>query len=136
MGDLSMSSNPPPDSPQPTPPAAPAEAGVPSESKQEDKTMAMLCHLLGILTGFIGPLIIWLIKKDQSAFVNDQGKEALNFQITIAIAHFVAGLTCFITFGVLNGVIWVLALVFGIMGSMAANRGEKYRYPIALRLIK
>ena len=131
-----MSSNPPPDSPPPTPPAAPTEAGVPSEIKSEDKTMAMPCHLLGILTAYVGPLIIWLMKKDQSPFVDDQGKEAVNFQITLAIAHVVSGLTICFTFGLLNLVIWVLALVFGIMGCLAANRGEKYRYPIALRLIK
>ena len=131
-----MSSNPPPDVPPPPPPAVPVEAGLPAEIKQEDKTMAMLCHLLGILTAFLGPLIIWLVKKDQSPFVDDQGKEALNFQITLVIAHAVVGAAICIHFGVLNLAIWVVALVFGIMGTMAANRGEKYRYPIALRLIK
>src|SRR5438094_10519731 len=124
-----MSSNPPPDVPPP-PPTAPMEAGLPAEIKQEDKTMAMLCHLLGILTAFLGPLIIWLIKKDQSAFVDDQGKEALNFQITLVIAHAVAGAAICIHWGILNLVIWVAAVVFGIMASMAANRGEKYRYRV------
>jgi Domain of unknown function (DUF4870) len=78
-----MSSNPPPDVPPSPPPVAPVEAGLPTEIKSEDKTMAMLCHLLGIVTWFLGALIIWLIKKDQSKFVDDQGKEALNFQITL-----------------------------------------------------
>jgi len=131
-----MSSNPPPDVPPSSPPAAPVEAGLPTEIKSEDKTMAMLCHLLGILTAFLGPLIIWLIKKDQSPFVDDQGKEALNFQITLVIAHAVAGAAVCLHWGILNLVIWVFAVVFGIMGSVAANRGEKYRYPVALRLIK
>ena len=131
-----MSSNPPPDLPPSSPTAAPVEAGPLTEIKSEDKTMAMLCHLLGILTAFLGPLIIWLIKKDQSAFVDDQGKEALNFQITLVIAHAVAGAAICIHWGILNLVIWVAAVVFGIMASMAANRGEKYRYPVALRLIK
>ena len=131
-----MSSNPPPGAPQSSPPAAPVEAGLPTEIKSEDKTMAMLCHLLGILTAFLGPLIIWLIKKDQSPFVDDQGKEALNFQITLVIAHAVAGAAVCLHWGILNIVIWVFAVVFGIMGSVAANRGEKYRYPVALRLIK
>ena len=51
-------------------------AGMPSP---ESRTMAMLAHLLGALTGFLGPLIIWLVKRDTDAFVDDQGKEALNF---------------------------------------------------------
>jgi len=76
------------------------EAGLPAEIKQEDKTMAMLCHLLGILTAFLGPLIIWLVKKDQSPFVDDQGKEALNFQITLVIANAGFGQPFFIHFGV------------------------------------
>jgi uncharacterized Tic20 family protein len=136
MGDLPMSSNPAPDVPPSPPPVAPVEAGLPAEIKQEDKTMAMLCHLLGILTAFLGPLIIWLVKKDQSPFVDDQSKEALNFQITLVIAHAVAGAAVCIHLGFLNLAVWVVGLVFGIMGTMAANRGEKYRYPIALRLIK
>src|SRR5712692_9143515 len=75
MGDLPMSS----------PPAATVEAGLPTEIKPEEKTMAMLCHLLGIVTWFLGALIIWLIKKDQSKFVDDQGKETLKFQLTLFI---------------------------------------------------
>src|SRR5712692_2285229 len=100
MGDLPMSSNPPPDSPQPPPPPATVEAGLPTEIKSEDKTMAMLCHLLGIVTWFLGALIIWLIKKDQSKFVDDQGKEALNFQITMLIAYAIAVASCFVGIGV------------------------------------
>ena len=69
-----MSSNPPPDvPPPPPPPAIPVEAGLPMEIKPEDRTMAMLCHLLGIVTWFLGSLIVWLIKKDQSKFVDEQG---------------------------------------------------------------
>src|SRR5689334_1430002 len=87
------------------PPPPPAGAGVPSYASpttgstgypgpyvgptptQDDKTMAMLSHLLGIVLGFVGPLIIWLIKKDQSPFVDDQGKESLNFQIMLVIGY-------------------------------------------------
>jgi len=126
-----------------TPPPQPVEyessrhgyAGPPPTS--DDKTMGMLCHLLGILTWFIGPLIIWAIKKDQSPFVNDQGKEALNFQITLFLAYFIGGITACVFVGFFIILIaWVCALVFGIMGAIAANRGEAYRYPFAIRLIK
>ena len=102
---------------------------------KDERTMAMLCHLGGIM-GFLVPLIIWLLKKDQSRFVEDQAKEALNFQITLLIGHFVAGLTICFTLGVVNGGLWVVGLVFGILAAVAANKGEVYRYPFALRLIK
>jgi uncharacterized Tic20 family protein len=99
--------------------------------------MAMLAHLLGIFTGFLGPLIIWLIKKDQSAFVNDQGKEALNFQITFIIAYIACALLMFVVIGCfLLPVVIICNIVFCILGAMAANKGTAYRYPFAIRLIK
>ncbi len=114
-----------------------------SSISKDAKTMAMLAHLLGIVTGFIGPLIIWLIKKDDEPFVNDQGKEALNFQITVAIIYAaMVALSC-ITFGfaaiiavpIMLGA-GIAALVFCIIAGLKANEGEAYRYPITLRLIK
>ena len=98
--------------------------------------MAMLAHLLGII-GFLGPLIIWLIKKDQSPFVDDQGKEALNFQLTVLIGWVIAVITSFFCIGALVGLaVFVCNLIFCIMGCMKANQGIAYRYPFALRLIK
>ncbi len=105
--------------------------------------MGMLCHLLA-LSGYIiplgnvlGPLIIWLLKKDTSAFVDDQGKESLNFQITVLIAVLVATATCLIGIGVvLLPAVGILSLVFVIIAAVKANSGERYRYPVALRLIK
>jgi uncharacterized Tic20 family protein len=104
---------------------------------QDDRTMAMLAHLLSIFAGFLGPLIIWLIKKDQSPFVDDQGKEALNFQLTLLIGYIVGIVTaCFIIGYLLILVLWVLAIVFGIMGALAANKGTAYRYPFNIRMVK
>ena len=112
---------------------------------------AHLSALLGaIVTGhmfawgcFIGPLVIWLIKKDTLPFVNDQAKEALNFNITLAIVGlallvltiitFGLGLLLAVPIGVIVGIGW---LVFTIIAAIKANEGEAYRYPIALRLIK
>lgn len=128
--------NVPPESGQ-TPPQEPQPAVAAAEVSKDDMTMAMLCHLLAIFTGFLGPLVLWLIKKDQSAYVNQQGKEALNFQITITIAWFVAALSTAICIGaVLLPAVGIANLVFCIMGSVAANKGEPYRYPVSLRLIK
>lgn len=111
-----------------------AAGGTPSK---EARTMAMLAHLLGIVTGFLGPLIIWLIKKDEDAFINDQAKEALNFQITVAIAMIVSGLLMFVCVGFfLVPAVAVLNLILCIMAAMKANEGISYRYPMTLRLIK
>jgi uncharacterized Tic20 family protein len=109
-------------------------AGKPSK----DACMwAMLCHLLAIFTGFIAPLIIWLIKKGEDPFVDHHGKEALNFQITVAIALIVSWLLCFICVGfVLLPAVWIADLVFLIIASIKASNGEMYKYPLSIRLIK
>ncbi len=106
---------------------------------QEDRTLALLTHLSGIILGFIVPLVIWLVNKDKTDkdFLNDQAKEALNFQITIAIAWFIAIVLSFIGIGfLLYPVIWIGNLIFCILGGMKANEGVAYRYPFAIRLIK
>lgn len=115
------------------PPAGPEQPEVSNDAK----TMAMLCHLLAIFTGFLGPLIIWLIKKDDSPFVDDQGKEALNFQISVLIAMIVSGLLTFICIGFVMMLAVVVAnLVFCIMGAIKASKGEAYHYPVSIRFIK
>ena len=118
-------------------PAQEAPAGQTQEVSQNAKNMAMLCHLLGFFTSFIGPLIIWLLKKDEDSFIDQQGKEALNFQIAIVIASFVAGLLSFLCIGfLLFPVIAILDLVFVIMACIKSSNGEAYRYPVSIRLIK
>lgn len=115
-------------------PASPAGDGKPPK---DECSMAMLCHLLAIFTGFLGPLIIWLVKKDSSKFVDDQGKEALNFQITMFIGFVIASATIFIFIGCfLTPALMIANLVLCIMAAMKANEGVNYRYPFALRLIK
>lgn len=131
----------PPPEPAPQPGAANVDAnGRFLPESPEAKTMGMLAHLLAIFTGFIGPLIIWLIKKDTSPFVNQQGKEALNWAITVAIAYIgivVLGLIPFVNLAVclLWPAVLVCNIVFGILSSIAVNKGEPYRYPICIRII-
>lgn len=116
--------------------AAPAEAGG-GKSSPDENTMAMLAHILTMFTGFIGPLIIWLIKKDQSDFVDDQGKEALNFGISIVIYYFAAFLSIFVLVGfVLVPAVIIFAIVNIIRAAIAANKGERFRYPLCIRIIK
>ena len=118
--------------------AGPAGPGT-IETNKDARTWGMLAHLLGIFTWFIGPLIIWMIKKDEHAFVDDQGKEAVNFQITLFIGYTIisglAAATCG-TGAILYPVLYVLQVVFGIIATMKANNGQRYRYPATLRLIK
>jgi uncharacterized Tic20 family protein len=104
---------------------------------QDSKTMGMLAHLLGIVLCFVGPLIIWLVKKDQSPFVDDQGKESLNFQIMLVIGYVIGGATSFLCIGFLIlPAVWIFGIIFSIMGAMKAKDGIPYRYPLNLRLVK
>ena len=110
---------------------------------EEDKSLAMLCHLLGIFTGFIGPLILWLVKKDSSAFVGHHGREALNFQITLMLVMLGLGSVTVVLMFVVVGILLVpvlfivpiLALVAEIIAAVAAQKGEWHRYPCCIRLI-
>lgn len=124
-----------------SPPSAPPPPA--GDTSPEARQWAMFAHL-SALVGFLiplgsilGPLIIWQIKKAEFPFVDDQGKEALNFQITVLIAV----IACLVLSVVLIGflllpVVGIAALVLTIMGGIKANNGESYRYPFTLRLIK
>lgn len=107
-----------------------------SAPSQDDRNFAMLAHLLGIFTSFLGALIIWLIKKDQSPFVEQEAREALNFQITLLIAHAVAVVLMIVLIGfALSAAVWVVNIIFSIMAAIAASKGQAYRYPFAIRLV-
>jgi len=126
-----------PQTPETPTSSTPAETVQQLEQNKDARTMAMLCHLLAIFTSFVGPLIIWLIKKEQSPYVDKQGKEALNFQITVVIASFVAGLLTLVCIGfILLPAIFIVDLIFCIMACVATNKGQDYRYPVSLRFIK
>jgi len=104
----------------------------------------MLCHLtalsvyIGIPFGnILGPLIIWLIKKEEFPFVNEQGREALNFQISMTIYGIVSGFLCLIFIGfILLGILVVVHIVFVIIASVKSSEGVSYQYPLTIRLIK
>lgn len=130
----------------------PSPLGTPTA---EEKQWALFAHLSALVGGivtsgwagsigcFVGPLIIWLVKKDTMPFVDDQAKEALNFNITVAIVFLALFLLAVLTLGIglivaiplwiIIGIAW---LVFTIIAAIKANKGEAYRYPFALRLIK
>ena len=121
-----------------------------STSDQQNRTWAMLCHLsalAGLIIPFgniVGPLVVWLIKKDEMPIVNEYGKESLNFQISMSIymcaLGIVAAILAFVMVGFilfpLIGVVGLADLVLVIIASMQANKGIAYRYPFNLRLVK
>ena len=102
----------------------------------KDTNMAVLAHILGIFLGFIGPLIIFLVKPEEG-YVKTQAKEALNFWITISIAYVVGGILMFILIGgLIMAVAGIYGLIMAIIAAMACSKGEDYRYPFAIRLVK
>ena len=115
---------------------------VPTPS-YEVRQSAMLCHLAAFL-GFVfpfgsvvGPLILWQMKKEKDAFIDDQGKEALNFQITVAIAWIACIVLAFAVVGFfLMFALAIATIVLTIIGSIKANKGIPYRYPLTWRVIK
>ena len=113
-------------------------------AEKQANTWGMLCHL-SALAGFIGipfghiigPLVVWLIKKDELPFVDDQGKESLNFQISMTIYTIVAFALVIVLIGLLLvPALLVANIVFVILASVKANTGEPYRYPCTIRFIK
>lgn len=122
------------------------ESSGDKELNKDARLWGMICHLAGlgglipivpVIGSVIGPLVVWQLKKDEFGFVDDQGKEALNFQISILIYAVVSGLLCFACVGfVLLPVVYIFDLIFLLIASVKANDGERYRYPLTIRFIK
>lgn len=114
--------------------------GLPSPEARKWALIAHLSGFLGCLIPFgslIGPLLVWQLKKDQDVFIDDQGKEAMNFQISVAIAALISVLLMVIVIGFL--LIWVViigAVILMIIAAIKANEGTAYRYPFCWRIIK
>jgi len=131
-----------PFSEEPSPPAV----GITGDGKTKDARMwAMFCHLSALagfvvtvpFAGVIGPLVLWLIKRDEFPFVNDQGKESVNFQISMAVYYLVSVALAFLLIGIpLLIALAVFNLVCVILATIKANEGECYRYPLCIRFIK
>ncbi|WP_128545303.1 DUF4870 domain-containing protein [Larkinella soli] len=122
----------------PTPPPTTSQL-----SPADERMWGLLAHL-SALAGFIipfgniiGPLIVWQINKDKSAYVDYHGKESLNFQITVSIAYVIGFFLIFLLIGIpLLIVLALTSLVLLILAGVKANNGEYYRYPLTVRFIK
>lgn len=103
----------------------------------DERTMAILSHVLCFVAGFVAPLIIYLIKKDESAYVREHAKESLNFQITLFILYLGCWILAFILIGfLLMAVLGIGAIILIILATIKASENKMYRYPINFRLIK
>ena len=119
------------ESPTP-PPSLPAPA-----TTQDEKTLGIVMHVL-CLVGFpiLGPLVVWLVKKEQSRYIDLQGRELLNFQISYLIYALISFLLCFVLIGIpLLFIIGVATIVLTIIGIVLASDGQVYRFPFTIRLL-
>jgi uncharacterized Tic20 family protein len=121
-----------------------------AEPRREERTWALVAHLGGPaglllsagLFGFAVPLVVWLARRDDSPFAGEHAKEALNFQLTLFFLHLAAWVFVLFTLGLgllvvlpFFFVLWFFELILGIVAALKANAGERYRYPLTLRMI-
>jgi len=138
------SSGQPPYSGQPAPPPPPPPPGQPQAYSQpqapvsasDARMWALFANLGGIFFSFVAPLVIYMIYKDRDPFIRRHATQALNFQIMLAIAYFVSFILTFVIIGIFTFMaLAVCAIVFPILASVAANKGEPYDYPLIPQMI-
>lgn len=116
-------------SPRPTTPAA--------STVGDERMWATFAHLGGLFFSFVAPLIIWLVMKERSSFVDKHGKEALNFQISLIIYWIASFILMFVLIGaLLMFALFIFEIIVIIKAAIAANRMQEYRYPLNIRFIK
>ena len=114
------------------------------EPSREVRKWAMLCHLMALVgllgngIGFLlGPLVVWLLKKEDHPFVDDQGKEAVNFQITMLLAVLISVPLMLVIIGIFTAILAaILMIILPIFAAVRTNDGITYRYPLSIRFIK
>jgi len=121
------------------------------ELNKDARMWAMICHLGGLggllpivpaIGSVIAPLIIWQVKKDEDPFIDEQGKEAVNFQISMLLYALAGSVVCAITcigavlVPVVIAVVAIFDIVFLLIAAVKANDGYHYRYPLTIRFIK
>ena len=125
-------------------PTPPVGVTAPTVSSTNVRTWNILCHasaLLGVFLHFpghlLGPLIVWLAKRDDSPEIDAHGKESVNFQISMLIYNGIAVVFCLVLVGfAFLAVLWVLNAVFVIVASIQASDGKFYRYPMTIRFVQ
>lgn len=103
----------------------------------DERTLAAVIYVISFFTVFIGPLIIWLMKKDESSFIDFHGKEYFNFFISYTIYSIASGLLVFLLIGfVLLPIVGLYVLVFTIIAAVKAYSGEEYYIPLVIRIFR
>ena len=128
----------------PAPDPAPSSPATTDPRDKNDNSLGILCHLLAFATfvipfagSIIGPLVLWLIKRGESPYLDEVGKEVLNFNISWFIYSLVAGLSIFVLIGiVLLPVVWLVWFILVIVAAIQASGGKFHRYPLTIRFIK
>jgi hypothetical protein len=113
------------------------------ETDPDARRWASLCHVIALVgligngIGFVlGPLVVWLLKKDEHPFIEEQGKEAINFQITMILAAMVSGILTLVVIGLfLLIAVGVVMVAFPIVAAVKSSNGEHYRYPFTIRFL-
>jgi len=104
-------------------------------AKQQERTLGILSHVLGLFTSFIGPLIVYLVAED--AFSKNQAKEALNWQFSLIIYSIISAILMIVLIGFLLIIaLGVMNLVFSIIAAIKASEGNTYQYPLTIRFFK
>ncbi len=107
-----------------------------SDPTKNELDWALFSHLSAIIAGVVGPLIIWVIKKGEMPFAEDQAKECLNFMITVSIAYIICFVLSFVLIGtLLFPVVVVGQVVLNVMAALKVKEGVAYRYPFTIRLV-
>lgn len=109
---------------------------IEASPSKEECNLAMLAHLLGIFSGFVGALVLWLVKREDKGFAAQEAREALNFQITVAIAMMAAFILKFVLIGfLLVPVVFIANFIFCLLAAISAAKGKAFRYPLTMRLV-
>jgi uncharacterized Tic20 family protein len=122
-------------------PSPPTPSVTPTENERTWGMLAHLSALAGIVVWLVGcvagPLVVWMARRDQSAFVAEHAREALNFNITVVLAAIVCAVLMLVFIGfILGSALFIAWLVFTLIAAIRASEGERYHYPISLRLVK
>jgi len=121
------------------PPAVPDETpSRPEDVPSDSRGWAVAAHLLPFISlAIIGPLFVWLIKRDEDEYVEDQAREALNFQLSLLIYGIVSAILIIVIIGILLLVaVAIFGLVWSIIAAVNAANGVRYRYPLTMRMVK
>lgn len=109
---------------------------IETSPSKEECNLAMLAHLLGIFSGFVGALVLWLVKREDNGFAAQEAREALNFQITVAIALMAAFILKFVLIGfLLVPLVFLANFIFCLLAALSTAKGKPYRYPLTIRLV-